>query len=290
MSPPNEAPGADSNPRDGDFELVTLRNGSRAVRHLGHGEVMHPSVGPWQEALRLYVEQPRLAERLLQPGSPLVILDVGLGAATNAVAALSCARALGAERRRPLEVVSLEVDLAPLRLALADAAGFPFLQPFRDAAEALMRDGVWEGEGLRWRLLLGNAIGHLEQPLPPADLVYFDPFSPASNPEMWTEGVLARVRAHCREEGEGALLMTYSAATPTRVTLLLAGFYVGAGVSTGTKGETTVASTRLESLEAPLGERWVERWRRSSSRAPHGAELTPEVEARLLAHPQWRSR
>jgi tRNA U34 5-methylaminomethyl-2-thiouridine-forming methyltransferase MnmC len=290
MPLPNEAPGAPSSPRDGDFELVTLRNGSRAVRHLGHGEVMHPSVGPWQEALRLYVEQPRLAERLRQPGPPLVILDVGLGAATNAVAALSCARELGAERRRTLEVVSLEVDLAPLRLALADPAGFPFLQPFREAAEALMRDGLWEGEGIRWRLLLGNAIPHLEQALPPAELVYFDPFSPASNPEMWTEGVLSRVRAHCREDGEGARLLTYSAATPTRVTLLLAGFYVGAGVSTGTKGETTVAATRLESLEAPLGARWLERWRRSSSRAPHGALLTPEVEARLLAHPQWRSR
>ena len=80
------------NPRDGDFELVTLRNGSRAVRHLGHGEVMHPAVGPWQEALRLYVEQPRLAERLRTPGERLVIHDVGLGAATNAVAALTCAR------------------------------------------------------------------------------------------------------------------------------------------------------------------------------------------------------
>ncbi|WP_224245740.1 MnmC family methyltransferase [Hyalangium gracile] len=288
MALPNGEPGPDTSPRDGDFELVTLRNGARAVRHLGHGEVMHPSVGPWQEALRLYVEQPRLAERLRQPGPPLVLLDVGLGAATNAVAALSCARELGAERRRPLEVVSLEVELAPLRLALADASGFPFLQPFREAAEALMRDGVWEAEGLRWRLRLGNALAHLKEPLPPVDFVYFDPFSPASNPEMWTEGVLSQVRAHCRQEGEGALLMTYSAATPTRVTLLLAGFYVGAGVSTGTKGETTVAATRLEALQAPLGARWLERWRRSSSRAPHGAELTPEVEARLLAHPQWR--
>ena len=155
MPSQNETPG--SNPsRDGDFELVTLRNGSRAVRHLGHGEVMHPSVGPWQEALRLYVEQPRLAERLRQPGPPLVILDVGLGAATNAVAALTCARELGPERRRALELVSLEVDLAPLRLALADAAGFPFLQPFREPAEALMREGLWEGEGLRWRLLPGQ--------------------------------------------------------------------------------------------------------------------------------------
>ena len=30
--------------RDGDFELVTLRNGQRAVKSLTHGEVMHPSV------------------------------------------------------------------------------------------------------------------------------------------------------------------------------------------------------------------------------------------------------
>nr|WP_211193826.1 MnmC family methyltransferase [Pyxidicoccus fallax] len=265
-----------------------MRNGARAVRHLGHGEVMHPSVGPWQEALRLYVEQPRLAERLRQPGPPLVIHDVGLGAATNAVAALTCARELGAEQKRVLEVVSFEVDLAPLRLALADAAGFPFLQPFREAAETLMRDGVWEGEGVRWRLLLGDAVPHLDGALPVADLVYFDPFSPASNPDMWTEAVLARVRRHCREDGEGTLLLTYSAATPTRVTLLLAGFYVGAGVSTGTKGETTVGATRRESLDLPLGARWLERWKRSSSRAPHGAQLTPEVEARVLAHPQWR--
>jgi tRNA U34 5-methylaminomethyl-2-thiouridine-forming methyltransferase MnmC len=278
------------NPRDGDFELVTLRNGARAVRHLGHGEVMHPSIGPWQEALRLYVEQPRLAERLRQPGPPLVILDVGLGAATNAVAALTCARELGHERRRALELISLEVDLAPLRLALADPSGFPFLQPFREPAEALMREGTWHEEGLRWTLHQGDAPPFLEGPLPPADLVFFDPFSPAANPAMWTEAVLSRVRARCREEEEGALLMTYSAATPTRVTLLLAGFFVGAGVSTGTKGETTVAATRLGALEAPLGARWLERWRRSSARAPHGGQLTPEVQVRLLAHPQWAPR
>ncbi|MGE6762253.1 tRNA (5-methylaminomethyl-2-thiouridine)(34)-methyltransferase MnmD [Corallococcus interemptor] len=279
-----------SHPRDGDFELVTLRNGHRAVRHLGHGEVMHPAVGPWQEALRLYVDQPGLADRLKQPGPPLVIHDVGLGAATNAVAALTRARDLGPDRARDLHVVSFEVDLAPLRLALADAEGFPFLQPFRAACESLMAHGTWSEPGIHWELKLGDAVPFLEPDaaLPPADLVFFDPFSPASNPDMWTEGVLARVRRHCREDGEGALLMTYSAATPTRVTLLLAGFYVGAGVSTGTKGETTVASTRFESLAAPLGTRWLERWERSSSRAPHGGTLTPEVERRLRTHPQWR--
>ncbi|MFO0623640.1 MAG: PAS domain S-box protein [Polyangia bacterium] len=101
--------------RDGDFELITLRSGSRAVRHVVHGEVMHPAGGPWQEANRLYVEQPQLAQRLMQqPDAPVRIFDVGLGAATNAVAALTCAKTFGGQ----LEIHSFELDLAPLRLAL----------------------------------------------------------------------------------------------------------------------------------------------------------------------------
>ncbi len=275
--------------RDGDFELVTLRNGHRAVRHTGHGEVMHPAVGPWLEAQRLYVEQGQLAERLqaAQP-APLVLLVVGLGAATNAVAALTCARGLPG-RTRALHVYSFEVDLAPLRLALADPEGFPFLVPFRPAAERLMREGRWEADGLRWQLLSGDARAHLEDAaLPAAELVFFDPFAPASNPEMWTPRTLASVRARCRQEPHArALLTTYSAATPTRVSLLLAGFYVGAGLSTGTKGETTVAAVHPGALQAPLGARWLERWERSSARAPHGEPLTPALESRLRTHPQW---
>jgi len=271
---------------DGDFELVTLRNGARAVRHRGHGEVMHPSVGPWNEARRLYVEQPRLAARLSQAGGPLRIYDVGLGAAANAAAAIACANDLGSARRRPLEVVSFEVDLAPLRLALADPEGFPFLVPFREAAERVMREGRWEGGGVTWTLLEGDFTQRLEEAPGPAHLVYFDPFSPKQCPELWSPATLARVRARCEAEGEGCLLLTYSAATPTRVSLLLAGFYVGAGLSIGTKGETTVAATRREVLERPLGPDFLGRWRRSSSQAPHGGPFPGDLEAALAAHPQ----
>ncbi len=113
--------------QDGDFELVTLRSGARAVRHRIHGEVMHPAGGPWEEANRLYVEQPKLAARLQAAGARGVcIFDIGLGAATNAVAALTCARAAGGS----IEIHSFEIDLAPLRLALGDPEGFPFLVPF----------------------------------------------------------------------------------------------------------------------------------------------------------------
>jgi tRNA U34 5-methylaminomethyl-2-thiouridine-forming methyltransferase MnmC len=274
--------------RDGDFELVTLRNGARAVRHVGHGEVMHPSVGPWQEAVALYAEQSCLSEKLQQEGAPLCIWDVGLGAGTNAVAALTAAANLGAAQRRRLCIVSFELDLGPLRLALGDAAGFPFLLPFAQAARTLatakrFRDGL-----LEWELHLGDATTLWREATRPPDLIYFDPFSPVSNPDLWTAPTFERLHEAASEADAGCCLYTYSAATPTRVSLLLGGFFVGTGSATGLKAETTVAATRLELLDKPLDRRWLERWERSSSRAPHGARLTPEIESGVRGHAQFK--
>jgi hypothetical protein len=71
------------------------------------------------------------------------------------------------------------------------------------------------------------------------------------------------------------------------VTLLLAGFWVVAGSVATAKTETTVASDGSYGLARPLDARWLERWGRSTARAPHGAELTPEVEERIRQHPQF---
>ena len=270
----------------GDFELVTLSSGCRAVRHVKNGEVMHP-VGPWQEANGLYVEQVALREKLMRRNDePLRILDVGLGAAANAVAALTCAVELGAARSRPLEIVSLERDLAALRLALGDAAGFPFLQPFRAACEAILEDGEWSAGELVWRVIVGDARATIDEADGAFDLIYFDPFSPASNPALWTVAFARRLRSKARYQ-ESALV-TYSAATPTRVMFLLAGFFVGHGAATGTRVESTFASTQQALVPAPLGARWLQRWRRSSARGPHDAACTEEIERAIEAHPQFQ--
>lgn len=270
----------------GDFELVTLKGGARAVRHLGHGEVMHP-VGPWEEANRLYVEQLGLARKLAERSDdPLRVLDVGLGAGTNAVAALTRAQAMGALRNRTIEIVSLEVDLTPLQLALGDDEGFPFLAPWRTAAEALLHEGHWETPSLSWRLLQGDAAAMIDEVDGYFDLVFFDPFSPEANPGMWSQKVLRTIRSRLRLQG--GVLATYSAATPTRAAFLLAGYFVGKGLSTGTRQETTVAASDVSLLQEPLGERWLQRWQRSSAKAPHGLALTPELEAELRAHEQWK--
>ncbi len=269
----------------GAFELVTLRSGQHAVRHTGHGEVMHP-VGPWEEANRLYVEQVNLEDQLRRANdAPLRILDVGLGAGANAVAALTCAKSLGDKRRRSLEIVSQESDLDALRLALDDAEGFPFLQPWKEACEALLEHHEWEQNNLSWRVMVGDARDTLEEADGVFDLIYFDPFSPETNPTLWTVDFARRIRSKTRFAG--ASLVTYSAATPTRVMFLLAGFCVGHGVSTGTRAETTLASTDMALVPNLLGDRWLQRWERSSARGAHDVEFSPEVARQVKDHPQF---
>ena len=71
------------------------------------------------------------------------------------------------------------------------------------------------------------------------------------------------------------------------MSLLLGGFYVGTGIATGMKKETTVAATERELLEAPLDARWLSRWERSAAQAPHGVQLSEEIERAVRGHRQF---
>jgi hypothetical protein len=88
-------------------------------------------------------------------------------------------------------------------------------------------------------------------------------------------------------------LTNYSRSTIFRVTLLLAGFFVGRGIATGFKEETTVAANTLSLLGDPLNRAWLERAQRSSSAEPlreavyRQARLSPETWEKLSAHPQF---
>jgi hypothetical protein len=265
-----------------DFERVVLRSGESSIRELRSGEIMHPGLGPRREAELLYVEQTRLAARLAdaKPG-PVRVLDVGLGAATNALAVLACSqRAAG----RPVDLTSLEQDEGPLRLALSAPAAFPWQAEYRGPLEALLEGGEIRLGRLRWRWPRGDALEQLATLGAAQDVICFDPFSPEANPALWTVEALGRFRAWL---APGGILSTYSASTRTRVTLLLAGFWVGAGRAAAAKTETTVASDGPDALEQPLGPRWLQRWKRSTARAPHGAELTADLEERIRSHPQF---
>ena len=269
-------------------EVVTTRSGASAVRDLTTGELMHPIVGPIVEAATLYVSPSKLGERLQKgaPGGagPLVLLDVGLGAGSNAIAAWKLSERMPAGARR-LEIVSFDRTVAAMDLALGEkhAAAFGFEGGARDAARSLVETGRHETSRTLWRLVLGELPSTLvAEREGTADIVFWDPFSPRANPSLWSTGAFVALRRLCRD---GATVHTYSAATATRSALLLAGFAVGVGAATSESKQTTKAAVDALDLEQPLDRRWLDRLSRSS--APFPLDAPPEALARIAALAQF---
>ncbi len=262
--------------RKGRHEVIAVRNGAAAVRDLATGEIMHPVIGAQKEAESLYAQQSRLEERLAS--GRIVLFDIGLGAGSNALAA----RAIAERSNGHLTLISFENELGALRLALQHPAQFGLEGEAGEAARALLQGGVHETPHTLWRLLHGDIAETLPATDVLADIVYWDPYSPKSNPALWTVAAFTALRRRC---GPRATLYTYSSSTTTRVALLLAGFAVGMGSGTGTQHQTTAAAVEARDLLQPFDKRFLERLSRSS--APLPSDAPPDALDRIRALPQF---
>ena len=308
----------------GRYEVV-VSDGVGRIRDSLSGEVMHSVNDPAEEARSLYVEQSRLVERLGEPQGigagvaatgattaaaasattvpapatlgaatalvPLVVWDVGLGAAANAMAAIQAVeqRFSTAVSARKLNLVSFENDLDSLILALRHPAWFKHLR--HAAPRRLLADNRWVSstENIEWLLLRGDfAANKYAAPLP--DVIFFDPFSFKTDSALWT---LMAFRELAKLLGAKAVeLFTYSYSTSVRAAMLAAGFYVAKGRGTGPKAETTIGLTPLaaamEHGRELLGEEWLGKWRRSDAQAPMGVVANDESWREAVAkHPQF---
>jgi len=284
----------------GQYEVHRAREGFASIRHIQSGEIMHARTPPMEEARRLYVEQARLAERLRldasedpASASPLVIWDVGLGAAANAMAAVRCHEDEAAKGPvRPLSIISFDNDLDSLRLAFRNDHDFPYLR--HGGPAGILGEGAWHsGAGLDWLLMEGDVFETLPRAHPRPDLVFYDLFSSQTHAEAWT---LSSFRKLFAEFGTNDVeLFTYTASTAARVAMLGAGFYVARGRSTDDKPESTIALTRA-ALDRGAARRhplldatWLTRWKRSGAKFP--PDLPPSEHASfeqlILTHDQF---
>jgi queuine tRNA-ribosyltransferase len=288
----------------GRYEVV-IRDGIGRIREMASGEVMHSVNDPALEARSLYVEQSRLVERLAEPDAPpLVVWDVGLGAGTNAMAAIQAVEAIprradGARAaHRRLVLVSFENDLDSLKLALRHPAWFKHLR--HAAPRGLLADNRWSSAaaGVDWLLLRGdfNAT-KFTAPLP--DVIFFDPFSFKTDSALWTLAAFCELANLL--SAKAVELFTYSYSTSVRAALLAAGFYVARGRGTGPKAETTIGLTPRAAVDADgrqlahgrelLGEEWLAKWRRSDAQAPLGTDSSDvSWHQAVRAHPQFQTR
>ena len=286
---------------DSGYQLVRLNNGICSVRSLADAETFHPVVGPVAEAEALYVNQLKLRERLQNHTGEFVIWDVGLGAAANALTVLRATRDLACQIR----LVSFDHTIEPLEFALKHATDLGYfggyenhLQQFIRESRVTFQDGQqsvnWEFHHGDFPTWLANSKLKTKNSKfsPPPHAILFDAYSPAKNPAMWTLPLFTNLFQQLNPQRPCAL-PTYSRSTILRVTLLLAGFFVGVGHATGEKEETTIAANDLSLIAEPLDARWLARAKRSHSAEPmvepiyHIAPLSEESWKRLQAHPQF---
>ncbi len=296
VDPPRKRPGKAL--IKGDYLVHTAREGHSSIVHRSSGEIMHSRINPIDEAQSLYVDQSGLVECIReQNDAPLVIWDVGLGAAANAMAAIRTYEKCisGDTPLRSLQIVSFENDLDSLRLAFENNHLFPYLQ--HSAPASMLKNGSWQSPHISWSLIPGNfpATLPLAADTPP-DFIFYDMYSSKTCPEAWKIETLEQLFTACGDKP--AELFTYSTGTAVRSTFLLAGFFIARGVSTGPKDQTTIAITpaaaaRERALPREmLSEEWISKWHRSS--APFPAEI-PESEyplwrEKILNHPQFATQ
>ena len=286
-----------SNSIHSGYCLARLPAGGYSIRDLEVGETFHPVIGPEAEAQALYVSQLGIPSRIQGANTEFVVWDIGLGAAANAIAVIRAARNCSVT----LRISSFDRTLEPLKFGIenADRLGyFHGLEPHIHALIKERRASFVHGKlSVEWEALLGDFPSLLQRDAaelwPKPHAILHDAYSPMRNPAMWTLPLFERINRLLSPE-RGCALATYSRSTMLRVTLLCAGFFVGAGHATGQKEETTIAANTPALVAAPLDRRWLMRARRSSSAQPLGKpvyrqqRLSEEMWDKLLRHPQFQ--
>lgn len=160
------------------------------------------------------------------------IAELGFGTGLNMLTALIAWQ--GAGMAGPLRFTSFEA----FPLAAPDMARALALFPEAAAVAGTFLDQwaaggrTFQMDGLEAEVIVGDVRATLPAWTGRADAWFLDGFSPAKNPEMWGEDLLAQVAAHTAPEGSFA---TYTAAGHVRRALQAAGFQVTRSAGFGAK-------------------------------------------------------
>ena len=199
------------------MKVCDTRDGSKTL-HRPDLEVFYHSVhGAWSETRHVFGEMGlELAFQRVSQG-PVLVLEVGLGTGLNVLDVWLRAQ----ERKREVILHSLEPH--PLSWEEVEVLGYDALTSApQDVWRAVHDRGEWEDDYLQFTRV---PFGLFEAPLEERhyDVVLYDAFAPAAQPELWTPRAMDRMRLALKPGGQ---LVTYCAKGDVRRAMEEAGFAV----------------------------------------------------------------
>ena len=205
-------------------ELHTTEDGSLTLYAPTFGEHYHSTHGAMQESEHIYLGL-ALRERMSswkEGDAPLRLFEVGFGTGLNTLLSWREAE----ERHIPLQYYSIEKF--PITPEVYEALHYEGLGEEREVKDQLLRlhTAPWdEAVELSPFFTLHKLRGDLTTCTFPERLsvIYYDAFSPESQPELWAEELFQRLG---KVASSGALLSTYCAKGEVRRRLQRSGFLV----------------------------------------------------------------
>lgn len=186
-------------------EIFITQDGSHSIQSGKYGVSYHSRYGAIQESRHVFLEAGLFPIFIAQP-ERVRVLELGLGTGLNALLTL-----LEAERRQ-IAVEYTALEAFPISLDQALGLNYPdTLQLEKPALFEQLHTCSWgEAQALSPYFNLTKLKLPFEEMAfgPSFDLVYFDAFSPNAQPELWEEGLLAKV---ANAMNAGGVLVTYCA-------------------------------------------------------------------------------
>ena len=213
-------------------KILTADN-SETFLNVQLGESYHSQTGAVEEALKKYAIPCKIKE-LAKTGT-IRILDAFFGMGYNSAMAISVA--LEENPYCTIEVIGLEYD--PEIIANIQEVNPPI--PFFSHYKQLTPTNLQCTQGnVSVKVLLGDARETCKQlPENYFDAIFFDPFSPKTSPEMWSEELFKEMWRVMKSTG---ILATYSCARLGRENMSKAGLFYDDGPIVGRRGPGTIAT------------------------------------------------
>lgn len=223
--------------KDPQSQPVMTGDGSHTLYHPVLKEHYHSLEGSLQESEHIYIGlglQPKL--ELLAEGRELKVFEMGFGTGLNALLTWRIADRL----KRAIAYTGIEAY--PVDQEQAGLLNYGDLIQ-ADAPEILHKSEWGRREALSPYFSFEKINGFLQEYSggEKYDVVYFDAFSPGSQPELWTPDIF---RCIGEMMSEGAYLVTYSSKGSVRRALKEAGFAVEKHPGPGRKREVIRAIRR----------------------------------------------
>ncbi len=172
------------------------------------------------------------------------ILDICYGLGFNTLATL-----LYIEENFPkkkIYIYSPELDSSVVK-SLVHFKYPKVFEKYKKVITALSERGVYASDKLYIELFFGDAREYILKFKNKFDIVYQDPFSPSTNPILWTKEYFRDIKDAMREEG---VLTTYSIALKVRVALHENGFYLYLNEGRDYRVATVASRKKLEQYKS----------------------------------------